>query len=193
MYHTTVCTTLTYTRKTGDSLTPGMHTNMHTQCWVFFSCKSKINVVFRNFVLTQICVHDIFDVFMCNNIRLYQALPIIICTSPNVTTQSRPFRYKCIVMFPKIWYSPCFSQIRIIYWHPYIPLQSLYILLTNVIYPFFCQGNTEILIVVHTSKYVIETLSWINGYFFSAGCNLCTLYNHILFKNLLKSEATRII
>lgn len=91
MYHTTVCTTLTYTRKTGDSLTTGMHTNMHTQCWGFFSCKSKINVVFRNFVLTQICVHDIFDVFMCNNIRLYQALPIIICTSPNVTTQSRPF------------------------------------------------------------------------------------------------------
>lgn len=91
MYHTTVCTTLIYTRKTGDSLTPGMHTNMHTQCWGFFSCKSKINVVFRNFVLTRICVHDIFDVFMCNNIRLYQALPIIICTSPNVTTQSRPF------------------------------------------------------------------------------------------------------
>lgn len=44
-----------------------------------------------------------------------------------------------------------------------------------------------------TYKYVIETLSWINGYFFSAGCNLCTLYNHILFKTLLKSEATSFV
>lgn len=91
MYHTTVCTTLTYTRKTGDSLHRECTQTCTHSVGVFFSCKSKINVVFRNFVLTQICVHDIFDVFMCNNIRLYQALPIIICTSPNVTTQSRPF------------------------------------------------------------------------------------------------------
>lgn len=188
MYNTTVCTTLTCTWKTGDSLTPLMHTNMHTQCWGFFSCKSKINVVFRNFVLTQICVHDIFDVFMCNNIQLYQALPIIICTSPNVTTQSRPFTS---VLFPTIWYSPCFSQIRIIYWHPYIYTFTISV-------HSFDKCDISIFLPRQyrnfnccTYKYVIETLSWINGYFFSAGCNLCTLYNHILFKNLLKSEATR--
>lgn len=91
MYNTTVCTTLTCTWKTGDFDTANAYKHAHTMLGFFFSCKSKINVVFRNFVLTQICVHDIFDVFMCNNIRLYQALPIIICTSPNVTTQSRPF------------------------------------------------------------------------------------------------------
>lgn len=91
MYHTTVCTTLTYTRKNWWLFDTGnAYKHAHTVLG-FFSSKSKINVVFRNFVLTQICVHDIFDVFMCNNIQLYQALPIIICTSPNVTTQSRPF------------------------------------------------------------------------------------------------------
>lgn len=149
-------------------------------------------MVFRNFLLTQICVHDIFDVFMCNNIRLYQALPIIICTSPNVTTQSRPFTsvLSCSLQYDILHVS--LKSESLIDIHIY--LYNLCTFFWQMWYiHFFCQGNTEILIVVHTSKYVIETLSWINGYFFSAGCNLCTLYNHILFKNLLKSEATRII
>lgn len=186
MYHTTVCTTLACTWKTGDSLTPLMHTNMHTQCWFFFSCKSKINVVFRNFVLTQICVHDIFDVFMCNNIRLYQALPIIICTSPNVDH----LQVYCHVPYNMIFSMFLSNQNHL--------LTSIYTFTISV--HSFDKCDISIFLPRQyrnfnccTYKYVIETLSWINGYFFSAGCNLCTLYNHILFKNLLKSEATRII
>lgn len=145
-------------------------------------------MVFRNFVLTQICVHDIFDVFMCNNIRLYQALPIIICTSPNVTTQSRPFT--------SVPYNMIFSMFLSNQNHLLTPIYTF----TISVHSF---DKCDISISLPRQyrnfncctwyKYVIETLSWINGYFFSAGCNPCTLYNHILFKNLLKSEATRII
>lgn len=136
-------------------------------------------MVFRNFVLTQICVHDIFDVFMCNNIQLYQALPIIICTSPNVTTQSRPFTsvLSCSLKYDILHVSLKLES----FIDTHIYLYNLCTFFWQMWYiHFFCQGNTEILIVVHTNMSLRHYHEWMAIFsLHDAICVHCTIISYL--------------
>lgn len=67
------------------------------------------------------------------------------------------------------------------HWHTY--LYNLFTFFWQMWYIHFLQRQYwNFNCYTYKYLYVIETLSWINGYFLSARCNLCTLYNHIQVK-----------